>query len=202
MCALLREAGLAAQPNPSFNPKRAAVVVPKDGDTLLGGVPLVYTPDEKYSVNPAGVAAAQNVVCKCEKVTEAEVVDACRRSLPIDSTQAIRKRTRAGMGGCQGKPWNYNCECRVAQIISREQEQPLSVEAVGRRPWSATSQFPRRWLSDGDKERLDALAAPDEPTKDVDPSEVQVATEKKIKEALPMSTSPASATVTAESKEE
>ena len=49
----------------------------------------------------------QNVVCKCERVTEAEVVEACRRSLPVDSTQAIRKRTRAGMGGCQGKPWNY-----------------------------------------------------------------------------------------------
>ena len=26
------------------------------------------------------------------------IIDACRRSLPIDSTQAIRKRTRAGMG--------------------------------------------------------------------------------------------------------
>ena len=48
------------------------------------------------------------------------MVEACRRSLPIDSTQALRKRTRAGMGGCQGKPWNYGCECRVAQIIARE----------------------------------------------------------------------------------
>lgn len=72
---------------------------------------------------------ASNVVCKCEKVTgtstgwlayhcktlnsshqhilhtllELEVVRAIRRSLPIDSTQAIRKRTRAGMGHCQGK---------------------------------------------------------------------------------------------------
>ena len=55
------------------------------------------------------------MVCKCEKVTEEEIVEACRRSLPVDSIQCMRKRTRAGMGGCQGKPWNYGCECRVAQ---------------------------------------------------------------------------------------
>ena len=43
-------------------------------------------------------------VCKCEKVTEAEVIDACHRSLPVDSTQAMRKRVRAGMGHCQVPP--------------------------------------------------------------------------------------------------
>ena len=52
---------------------------------------------------------------KCEKVTEFEIVEALRRSLPIDSTQAIRKRTRAGMGHCQGDPKNYGCEERVAR---------------------------------------------------------------------------------------
>ena len=97
------------------------------------------------------------MVCKCEKGTEAEVVEAMRRSLPIDSTQGMRKRTRAGMGGCQGKPWNYGCECRVAQIIARESAD-LAPAAVGRRPWSATSLFPRRWLSDSDKEVLKVVS--------------------------------------------
>jgi NAD(P)H-nitrite reductase large subunit len=32
---------------------------------------------------------SKNVVCKCERVTEAEVVEAIRRSLPIDSTQVM-----------------------------------------------------------------------------------------------------------------
>ena len=73
--------------------------MPKLDDEVNG---LVYTPDDKESLNPLGVAPELNVVCKCEKVTEAEVVEACKRSLPIDSTQAIRKRTRAGMGHCQG----------------------------------------------------------------------------------------------------
>lgn len=59
------------------------------------------------------------------QVTEQEIIDACRRSLPVDSTQAMRKRTRAGMGHCQGDPDNYNCEMRVAKIIARETGQPL-----------------------------------------------------------------------------
>ena len=89
------------------------------------------------------------------------MIDACRRSLPVDSTQAIRKRTRAGMGGCQGKPWNYGCECRVAQIIARENSKAgaaVPVPAVGRRPWAATSAFAHRWLTDADKEELQQLS--------------------------------------------
>lgn len=99
----------------------------------------------------------RNVVCKCEKTTEAEVVEACRRALPVDSTQAIRKRVRAGMGHCQADPENYACEARVAAIIARENGQPSW--AVGRRPWPATSLLPQRWLTEAQKEALRAMAA-------------------------------------------
>jgi len=149
---LLKQAGLDAPADPTFNPKRAPIIFPKRGDEGL-----VYTPDTKEELNSAGVSPRENVVCKCEKVTEAEIVEACRRSLPIDSTQAMRKRNRAGMGGCQGKPWNYGCECRVAQVIAREAELPVA--AVGRRPWKATAQLERRWLTDKDKARLKDLAS-------------------------------------------
>ena len=47
---------------------RAPLIVPKNGDALLGGAPLVYTPDDKTAINAEGVPASQNVVCKCEKV--------------------------------------------------------------------------------------------------------------------------------------
>jgi glycerol-3-phosphate dehydrogenase len=130
------------------------VIVPKVKGEEDG---LVYTPDDKTSVNPLNVAPELNVVCKCERVTEAEIVEACARSLPIDSVQGMRKRTRAGMGGCQGKPWNYGCECRVAQIIERE-TQMKDASVVGRRPWSATSLFPRRWINDEDKSVLQKLS--------------------------------------------
>eukprot|EP00287_Rhodomonas_sp_CCMP768_P032020 CAMPEP_0202853424 /NCGR_PEP_ID=MMETSP1389-20130828/90475_1 /ASSEMBLY_ACC=CAM_ASM_000865 /TAXON_ID=302021 /ORGANISM="Rhodomonas sp., Strain CCMP768" /LENGTH=710 /DNA_ID=CAMNT_0049531973 /DNA_START=39 /DNA_END=2172 /DNA_ORIENTATION=+ len=147
---LLRKAGLQTTPDASFNPKRAPIIRPKRGEEGL-----VFT-DTKTEINSAGAAAEENVVCKCEKVTEAEVVEAMRRSLPVDSTQGMRKRTRAGMGGCQGKPWNYGCECRVAAVIAREAEEATA--KVGRRPWSATSLFERRWLSDDDKATLQQVS--------------------------------------------
>ena len=140
----------------------------------------MYTPDDKESVNAAGVAAEANVVCKCEKVTEAEIVEACKRSLPVDSTQAMRKRNRAGMGGCQGKPWNYGCECRVAQIIQRENGYDEAA-VVGRRPWKATTQFERRWLNDDDKALLIALAETDPTLAPDAPGLAQ-----KLEEALPL----------------
>mmetsp|Transcript_8752 Transcript_8752/g.16292 ORF Transcript_8752/g.16292 Transcript_8752/m.16292 type:complete len:668 (+) Transcript_8752:55-2058(+) len=144
---LLKEAGLPFQNDPKFNPLRAPIIVPKDGRNL------------KYSKTAAGAVGTdpkKNVVCKCEKVTEAEIVEALRRSLPLDSTQALRKRTRAGMGHCQGDPENYDCETRVAAIIARETG--LSSAAVGRRPWPATSMLPGRWLSDAQKAGLEQLA--------------------------------------------
>ncbi len=110
----------------------------------------------KYEDRLACQDPKQNVICKCEKVTEAEVVDAIHRSLPVDSTQAIRKRTRAGMGHCQSEEANYNCECRVAEIIARETELP--VEAVGRRPWPATSTLPQRWLTPEQKAKFQDLS--------------------------------------------
>jgi len=86
------------------------------------------------------------------KVTEAEVVEALRRSLPIDNTQAIRRRTRAGMGWCQGSPDNYSCEDRVVQIIARETGLPI--EEIGKRPWPASSIMPKRWFGETEKEWL------------------------------------------------
>ena len=56
------------------------------------------------------------------------------------------------------------CECRVAQIIARESGEQAKV--VGRRPWSATSLFPRRWLTDSDRDVLKKVSkAPDEVSK-------------------------------------
>lgn len=142
---LLKKAGLDIIPDEDFNPNRAPIIRPKNGWKGIKAGPVGKVTDP-----------AQNVVCKCEKVTEAEVVEALLRSLPIDSTQGIRKRTRAGMGGCQGKKANYDCECRVASIIARELDIP--VEAVGRRPVPATSTLPQRWLTKDQKQALSKLS--------------------------------------------
>ena len=151
---LLQVAKLDLTKNPGFNPIRAPIISPKDGMKGLGqdGIkPL------KYAIDPtkASPDPSSNVVCKCEKTTEAEVITALRRSLPIDSTQAIRKRTRAGMGHCQAEETNYNCECRVAEIIARETKTPAGI--VGRRPWPATSTLSERWIKDDERAKLQTL---------------------------------------------
>ena len=153
---LLTEGGLILKPNPSFNPKRAPIIVPKVGFKALA-------PDGTLKAIKAGPVGKytdpnENIVCKCEKVTEAEIVTAIHRGLPVDSTQAMRKRTRGGMGHCQAEKENYNCECRIANIIARELKYDHE-DKVGRRPWPATSSLPQRWITDEHKEKFHELWA-------------------------------------------
>ncbi len=62
-----------------------------------------------------------NVVCRCEHVTEAEIVNAIHGLLPATTVDAVKRRTRAGMGRCQGG----FCGPRVAAILARELAIPL-----------------------------------------------------------------------------
>ena len=62
-----------------------------------------------------------NIVCRCETVTEAEIRGAIRRPVGARSIDAVKRRTRAGMGRCQGG----FCLPRVASIISEETGIPI-----------------------------------------------------------------------------
>lgn len=66
-------------------------------------------------------SAPEKIICRCEVVSEAEIVDALHRNIDINSPDTIKRRTRAGMGRCQGE----FCEIRVREIISREKNIPL-----------------------------------------------------------------------------
>lgn len=140
---------LAFKANPSFNPNRAPIITPKEGMKGLKMGPAGKNDSDGSDESKM----AANVVCKCERVTELEVVRAMRRSLPIDSSQAIRKRTRAGMGHCQADHENYNCEGRVRALIARELGN-VPLEQVGGRPWPATSTLTQRWIEDQEKNEL------------------------------------------------
>ncbi len=63
-----------------------------------------------------------NIVCKCEKITEVEILEAIHGPLGNDTIKGIKKRARAGSGLCQG---GY-CENTVLKIIARETNQPLN----------------------------------------------------------------------------
>jgi len=56
------------------------------------------------------------IVCRCETITEGEIIDAINRPIPALDLDAVKRRTRAGMGRCQGG----FCSMRVAAIIERE----------------------------------------------------------------------------------
>lgn len=60
------------------------------------------------------------VICRCETVTEAEIVDAIRRPAGARTVDGVKRRVRAGMGRCQGG----FCMPRVVEILSRELKIP------------------------------------------------------------------------------
>lgn len=60
--------------------------------------------------------AYANVVCRCEMVTEGEILSAIHRTLGAVTTDGIKRRTRAGMGRCQ----SGFCNPRVVEILARE----------------------------------------------------------------------------------
>lgn len=56
------------------------------------------------------------VICRCETITEGEIVDALRSPIIPPAVDAVKRRTNAGMGRCQGG----FCSPRVLEIIARE----------------------------------------------------------------------------------
>lgn len=57
-----------------------------------------------------------NIICRCETITEAEILDAIHRPLGAKSVDAVKRRVRAGMGRCQGG----FCGPKVVEILARE----------------------------------------------------------------------------------
>ena len=56
------------------------------------------------------------VICRCETVTEGEILDAFRSPIPPQSVDAVKRRVGAGMGRCQGG----FCGPRVVELLVRE----------------------------------------------------------------------------------
>lgn len=95
---------LSLKENPSFNPVRK-------------GIPCFATMTEKERAeiikkNPL----YGRIVCRCEVVTEGEIVDSINRPVGAKDLDGVKRRTRAGMGRCQ----SGFCSERVMEIIARE----------------------------------------------------------------------------------
>ena len=56
------------------------------------------------------------IVCRCEGITEMEIINAINSPLKPTSVDAIKRRTRAGMGRCQGG----FCFLKVMELLAKE----------------------------------------------------------------------------------
>ena len=62
------------------------------------------------------------VICRCETITEGEILDAIHAPAGARDVDGVKRRTRAGMGRCQGG----FCGSKVVEILSRELGVPMN----------------------------------------------------------------------------
>ncbi len=64
----------------------------------------------------------ERLICRCEQVTQDEILDCLRRGIPVHTVDGVKRRTRASMGFCQGD----FCRPRFAELMEREYGKPIS----------------------------------------------------------------------------
>ncbi|MCB6609943.1 NAD(P)/FAD-dependent oxidoreductase [[Clostridium] symbiosum] len=101
---LMRETGAVMEPKEHFTERRKGVLRFHELDR--------EEQDEAVKMNPL----YGKIVCRCETVTEGEILDCIRRPLGARSMDAVKRRVRAGMGRCQGG----FCGPKVIEILARE----------------------------------------------------------------------------------
>lgn len=99
---------LQPEKNLKFNPVRKGI--PKFREMTNDERKVLIAQDDRYG----------KIVCRCETVTEGEIVNAIRRPLGARTLDGVKRRTRAGMGRCQAG----FCTSRIVDIMARELNVP------------------------------------------------------------------------------
>ena len=102
---LLREVGLELKEKTDFNPFRKGIITKREELPMAEVSRLASLP-----------SSAEKMICRCEQVREGVIRDSLSRGITVKSTDGVKRRTRAGMGICQG---TY-CRSRVKSIIADE----------------------------------------------------------------------------------
>ena len=100
---MLGESGLALEKKDNFNEKREQVHF------------IELSPEEKANLIKKDSRYGR-IICRCENITEGEIVDSINRTLGARTIDGVKRRCRPGCGRCQGG----FCGPRVQEIISRE----------------------------------------------------------------------------------
>jgi len=114
-CGKLIEMGMPNKRKEKFISKRKAITCFSKADA--------ETKQKLIKDNPM----YGRVICRCETVTEAEMVEAIRRTPGAKDLDSIKRRVRAGLGRCQGG----FCGMRVPRILS--DQLGISMEEVTKR---------------------------------------------------------------------
>lgn len=101
--ALLRKAGFDPEPKETYQ----YLPLPKPFREMTQA-----EADAKIQEDPA----YGRVVCRCETITEGEILEAIRRPIGAATVDGVKRRTNAGMGRCQGG----FCGPKVLEILHRE----------------------------------------------------------------------------------
>ena len=94
---------LKAPLNKDFNPKRKGIVKTR------------YLSDTKRDKLIKENPKYGHIICRCEEISEGEIIDAINSVIPPTTIDGIKRRVRAGMGRCQGG----FCQPNVCEIYSR-----------------------------------------------------------------------------------
>lgn len=101
-------AGVSLTPRPDF-------IATRRGITRFAAC----SPEEKQALLKRDPRYG-NVICRCETVTEAEILEAIHRVPGAHSLDSVKRRVRAGMGRCQGG----FCGPKLIEILARELDVP------------------------------------------------------------------------------
>ncbi|HYG58362.1 MAG TPA: (2Fe-2S)-binding protein, partial [Symbiobacteriaceae bacterium] len=97
-------------PDPALVKKIQVLVGPARAGAIVERQPARLAAVAEELGRPSGA----EVVCECEQVTAGEVL-AVARSLPRPSLSDVRRRTRLGMGTCQGAFCGYRTALLLAE---------------------------------------------------------------------------------------
>ncbi len=85
-------------------------------DTREAPVRFRHMTDEERAELIKKNSAYGRIICRCETITEGEIIDAIKAPAGARDVDGVKRRTRAGMGRCQGG----FCGSKVVEILARE----------------------------------------------------------------------------------
>ena len=85
-------------------------------DTRKAPVRFRHMTDEERAELIKENSAYGRIICRCETITEGEIIDAIKAPAGARDVDGVKRRTRAGMGRCQGG----FCGSKVVEILARE----------------------------------------------------------------------------------